>query len=105
MTRCNWSPHIIFVASNSLVQAILIMGGQWMMKVNNGLDDLEGDIKSLKIPADDMKALREEQEKHKVNKNVYIVKGVVLDYIRKEMVSIKSTLGLNRNSSLIWEKK
>ena len=105
MTRCNWSPHIIFVASNSLVQAILIMGGQWMMKVNNGLDDLEGDIKSLKIPADDMKALREEQEKHKVNKHVYIVKGVVLDYIRKEMVSIKATLGLNRNSSLIWEKK
>lgn len=105
MTRCNWSPHIIFVASNSLVQAILIMGGQWMMKVNNGLDDLEGDIKSLKISADDMKALREEQEKHKVNKNVYIVKGVVLDYIRKEMVSIKATLGLNRNSSLIWEKK
>lgn len=70
------SPHIIFVASNSLVQAILIMGGQWMMKVNNGLDDLEGDIKSLKIPADDMKALREEQEKHKVNKHVYIVNEV-----------------------------
>ena len=71
-----------------------------MMKVNNGLDDLEGDIKSLKISADDMKALREEKEKHKVNKHLYIVKGVVLDYIRKEMVSIKSTPGLNRHSRI-----
>lgn len=71
-----------------------------MMKVNNGLDDLEGDIKSLKIPADDMKALREEQEKHKVNKHLYIVKSVVLDYIRKEMISIKSTPGLNRHSRI-----
>jgi len=56
------------------VQAILIMGGQWMGRVNNNLDDLEDDIKSLKIPADDMKALREEQQKHKVNQNVYIVR-------------------------------
>lgn len=58
-----WRAHD--VNKDRLVQAILIMGGQWMMKVNNGLDDLEGDIKSLKISADDMKALREEQEKHK----------------------------------------
>lgn len=58
-----WRAHD--VNKDRLVQAILIMGGQWMMKVNNDLDDLEGDIKSLKIPADDMKALREEQEKHK----------------------------------------
>ena len=43
-----------------------------MGKVNKSLDDLEDDIKSLKIPADDMKALREEQEKHKVKK-VYIL--------------------------------
>ena len=39
-----------------------------MRRVNNNLDDLEDDINSLKIPADDMKALREEQEKHKVKK-------------------------------------
>lgn len=45
-----------------------------MGRVNNSLDDLEDDIKSLEIPADDMKALREEQEKHKVTKNVYIVR-------------------------------
>lgn len=49
------------------MQAILIMGGQWMGRVNNSLDELEDDIKSLKIPADDMKGLREEQQKHKVN--------------------------------------
>ena len=40
-----------------------------MGRVNNSLDELEDDIKSLKIPADDMKELREEQEKHKVNQN------------------------------------
>lgn len=45
-----------------------------MGRVNNSLDDLEDDIKSLEIPADDMKALREEQQKHKVNQNVYIVR-------------------------------
>ena len=39
-----------------------------MGRVNNSLDDLEGDIKSLKIPTNDMKALHEEQEKHKVTK-------------------------------------
>ena len=61
------SPHTIFIVANSLVQAILIMGGQWMGRVNNSLDDLEDEIKSLTIPADDMKALREEQQKHKVN--------------------------------------
>ena len=45
-----------------------------MGRVNNSLDDLEDDINSLKIPADDMKALREEQEKYKVKKKtVYIV--------------------------------
>ncbi len=48
------------------MQAILIMGGQWMGRVNNNLDDLEDDINSLKIPEDDMKALREEEIKHKV---------------------------------------
>jgi len=68
------SPHTIFIVANSLVQAILIMGGQWMGRVNNNLDDLEDDIKSLKIPADDMNALREEQQKHKVIQNVYIVR-------------------------------
>ena len=45
-----------------------------MGRVNNNLDDLEDDIKSLKIPADDMNALREEQQKHKVIQNVYIVR-------------------------------
>ena len=45
-----------------------------MGRVNNSLDDLEDDIKSLEIPADDMKALREEQQKHKVTKYVYIVR-------------------------------
>lgn len=58
--------HIMSVAAFSLVQAILIMGGQWMGRVNNNLDELEDDINSLEIPADDMKALREEEIKHKV---------------------------------------
>ena len=42
-----------------------------MGRVNKSLDDLEDDIKSLKIPAGDMKELREEQQKHKVNQNEY----------------------------------
>lgn len=58
-----WRAHD--VNKDRLVQAILIMGGQWMGRVNNSLDELEDDIKSLKIPADDMKELREEQKKHK----------------------------------------
>ncbi|KAL9969714.1 hypothetical protein ACROYT_G021966 [Oculina patagonica] len=58
-----WRAHD--VNKERLVQAILIMGGQWMGRVNNNLDDLEDDINSLKIPEDDMKALREEEIKHK----------------------------------------
>lgn len=57
---------MIFVATLSLVQAILIMGGQWMGRVNNNLDELEDDINALQFPEDDMKALREEEKKHKV---------------------------------------
>ena len=39
-----------------------------MGRVNNNLDELEDDIKSLEISPDDMKALREEEQKHKVTK-------------------------------------
>ena len=42
-----------------------------MATVNKSLDDLEDDIKSRKIPAGDMKELREEQQKHKVNQSEY----------------------------------
>ena len=37
-----------------------------MAKVSHNLDELEDDIKSLEIPEGEMKALREEQQKHKV---------------------------------------
>ena len=56
----------IFCSFNSLVQAILIMGGQWMGRVNENLDDLEEDIKSLEIKEDDMESLRDSEQKHKV---------------------------------------
>jgi len=50
---------------NRLVQAILIMGGQWMGRVNNSLDELEESMKSIEIPEDDLKALREVEQRHK----------------------------------------
>ena len=37
-----------------------------MGRVNNNLDELEDDINALQFPEDDMKALREEEKKHKV---------------------------------------
>ena len=49
-----------------LVQAILIMGGEWMAKVNNRLSELEESMKSKEIPEDDLEALREEEQRHKV---------------------------------------
>lgn len=48
------------------MQAILIMGGQWMGRVNNSLDELEESMKSIEIPEDDLKALREVEQRHKV---------------------------------------
>ena len=63
------------------------MGGQWMGRVNNNLDELEDDIKSLEIPPDDMKALREEEQKHKVTKKKtmhmhrppkFLLRGVII---------------------------
>ena len=39
-----------------------------MGRVNNNLDELEEDINSIEFQEDDMKALREEEQKHKVKK-------------------------------------
>ena len=57
---------IVFL-SLSLVQAILIMGEEWMGRVNDSLDDLEKEIQSIEIPEGDLEALREEESRHSVN--------------------------------------
>lgn len=58
-----WRSHD--VNKDRLVQAILIMGGQWMGRVNENLDDLEEDIKSIDIKDGDWESLRNSEQKHK----------------------------------------
>lgn len=58
-----WRSHD--VNKDRLVQAILIMGGEWMGRVNENLDDLEEDIKSIEIKDDDWKSLGDSEQKHK----------------------------------------
>lgn len=48
-----------------LVQAILIMGGEWMGSVNYRLSELEDSMKSNEISEDDLRALRDEEQRHK----------------------------------------
>ena len=57
-----------FDPSQSLVQAILIMGGEWMGRVSNSLDELEESMNAVEIQKDDLNALREEEKRHKVNR-------------------------------------
>ena len=49
-----------------MVQAILIMGGQWMGRVNHSLDELEEIMKGTEIQEDDLDALREVEKRHQV---------------------------------------
>lgn len=58
-----WRSHD--VNKDRLVQAILIMGGQWMGRVNENLDDLEEDINSIDIKDGDWQSLRNSEQKHK----------------------------------------
>ena len=44
------------------------MGGQWMGRVNNSLDELEDSMKSVEIEEYNLQALREEEQRHKVKK-------------------------------------
>ena len=55
-------------SSQSLVQAILIMGGEWMGRVRSSLDELEESMNAVEIQEDDLNALREEEKRHKVNR-------------------------------------
>ncbi|XP_074626301.1 uncharacterized protein LOC141884418 [Acropora palmata] len=57
-----WRNHD--VSKDRLVQAILIMGEEWMGRVNDSLDDLEKEIQSIEIPEGDLEALREEESRH-----------------------------------------
>ena len=69
--RSRWAvckkPNISFNPSQSLVQAILIMGGEWMGRVRNSLDELEESMNAVEIKEDDLNAVREEEKRHKVN--------------------------------------
>ncbi|KAJ7378472.1 hypothetical protein OS493_023007 [Desmophyllum pertusum] len=65
VVQCSLLQYTVIHIRVRLVQAILIMGGQWMGRVNNNLDELEEDINSIEFQEDDMKALREEEQKHK----------------------------------------
>ena len=49
------------------MEAILIMGTEWMGRVNDSLDDLEKEMKSSEIPEGDLESLREEEKRHSVN--------------------------------------
>ncbi|XP_068754810.1 putative leucine-rich repeat-containing protein DDB_G0290503 [Montipora capricornis] len=49
---------------NRLVQAILIMGTEWMDRVNNSLDELEKDMESNEIPEGDLEKLRGVKQRH-----------------------------------------
>ena len=55
-------------SSQSLAQAILIMGGEWMGRVRSSLDELEESMNAVEIQEDDLNALREEERRHKVNR-------------------------------------
>lgn len=59
-----------------MVQAILIMGGEWMGRVNENLDDLEEDIKSIEIKDGDWQSLGDSEQKHKVRKPLGWSQGV-----------------------------
>ena len=50
------------------MQAILIMGGEWMRRVRNSLDELEESMNAVEIQEDDLNSLREEEKRHKVNR-------------------------------------
>ena len=50
------------------MQAILIMGGEWMRRVSSSLDELEESMNAVEIKEDDLNALREEEKRHKVNR-------------------------------------
>ena len=62
------NPNVSFNLSQSLVQAILIMGGEWMGRVRNSLDELEESMNAVEIQEDNLNALREEEKRHKVNR-------------------------------------
>ena len=63
------------------MQAILIMGSQWMGRVNNSLDELEDSMKSVEIKEDNLKALREEEQRHKVKNKKDIYKFIFLYHL------------------------